>query len=313
MKIKFSIIISAIYFFAATFLSAQDTNSIELIGVVFDAETDAPLPFAHIVIKDKFTGTITNEIGEFAFVFNEEFVNDSLVVSYTVYKLYVEKISKIYQQTQKTFLEPTILNLEEIAVTQIDAKSIVKTAIDKIPKNYWKDPIILRDFYPETIKENERFTEYAEGVIDIYKNPYNSGNKDQARLIKGRRKNDLSTYRLSIEDVRLKVMVDYQQVDDYWHVKNKILEKREAIPQSELEVFYRLGYRLLRGKKELNNAEIVFKLLLDLAHNPPFAYAYLGEIEIERGNKTQAKEYLSRSLKLDEYNPLALKLMDSIN
>jgi tetratricopeptide (TPR) repeat protein len=95
-------------------------------------------------------------------------------------------------------------------------------------------------------------------------------------------------------------------------VKNNILENKAAIPQSELEVYYRLGYRLLRGKKQIDNAEIVFKLLLDLADNPSFAYAYLGEIEIERGNKTQAKEYLSKSLKLDEYNPLALKLMASL-
>lgn len=84
-----------------------------------------------------------------------------------------------------------------------------------------------------------------------------------------------------------------------------ILEKRSEIPQSELEAFYRLGYRLLRGKKKFDQAEKVFELIKQLAENPSFAYAYLGEIEINRGNTKRAAELLSKSLELDPSNPLA--------
>ncbi|MGB8952567.1 MAG: DUF5700 domain-containing putative Zn-dependent protease [Candidatus Aminicenantales bacterium] len=91
-----------------------------------------------------------------------------------------------------------------------------------------------------------------------------------------------------------------------------ILEKQSEIPQSELESFYRLGYRLLRGKKQYDQAEKVFELLKQLSENPSFAYAYLCEIEIHRGNTKRAAELLSKSLELDPSNPLAGNLQSRL-
>ncbi len=84
-----------------------------------------------------------------------------------------------------------------------------------------------------------------------------------------------------------------------------ILVKRKEIPQSELETFYRLGFRLLRGKKQYDQAEKVFELIKQLAENPSFAYAYLAEIEIDRGHTKRAAELLTQALALDPSNPLA--------
>ena len=94
--------------------------------------------------------------------------------------------------------------------------------------------------------------------------------------------------------------------------KDMILEKRGEIPQSELESFYRLGYRLLRGKKNNGQAETVFELIKQLAENPSFAYAYLCEIEIDRGNTKRAQELLSKALELDPSNPLAGELQSKL-
>jgi len=91
-----------------------------------------------------------------------------------------------------------------------------------------------------------------------------------------------------------------------------ILEKRAETPQSELEAFYRLGYRLLRGKKQSDQAERVFELIKHLAENPSFAYAYLGEIEINRGNARRAAKLLSKSLEWDPSNPLAGDLQSKL-
>jgi len=91
-----------------------------------------------------------------------------------------------------------------------------------------------------------------------------------------------------------------------------ILEKRSEIPQSELESFYRLGYRLLRGKKQYDQAETVFELIKQLGENPSFAYAYLCEIEINRGNTKRAAELLSKALELDPSNPLAGELQSRL-
>jgi hypothetical protein len=187
---------------------------------------------------------------------------------------------------------------------------------DEVMKKAWLLGVQQRGFYVigadmarkiETLKGRKVLAEtVAEGPIRFYE-LYNSIAKEEDKLSFF----NLSKYLSPANELQDAIFPNNTATID--RVKNKILENKTAIPQSELEVFYRLGFRLLRGKKQIDNAEIVFKLLLGLANNPSFAYAYLGEIEIERGNKPQAKEYLSKSLMLDEYNPLALKLMALIN
>jgi hypothetical protein len=187
---------------------------------------------------------------------------------------------------------------------------------DEVLKEAWILGVQQRAFYVvgaemahkiEIEKGREVLAEtVAKGPIYFY-DLYNSIAKEDEKLYLFDFSNHLSPANELREAISTNSAADINQV------RNKILASKGTISQTELEVFYRLGYRLLRGQKQLDNAEIVFKLLLDLADNPSFAYAYLGEIEIERGNVVQAKEYLSKSLELDEYNPLALKLLDSIN
>ena len=138
----------------------------------------------------------------------------------------------------------------------------------------------------------------AKGPINFYE-LYNSLAEDDAKILPI----DLSRH-LSWADALKRAFesADERQVRA---ASEMILEKRSEIPQSELESFYRLGYRLLRGKKQNDQAEKVFELIKQLAENPSFAYAYLGEIEISRGNAKRAAELLAKSLELDPSNPLA--------
>ncbi len=187
---------------------------------------------------------------------------------------------------------------------------------DEVKKKAWFLGVQLRGFYVvgadmsrmiEMRKGRKILAEtVAKGPIYFYK-LYNSLVKEEDKLYTF----DLLKYVSPADALQDAIVSNNSTTID--QVKSKILENKTDIPQSELEVFYRLGYRLLRGRKQLDNAEVVFKLLLELADNPSFAYAYLGEIEIKRGNKTKAKEFISHSLTLDKHNPLALNLMNSIN
>jgi len=145
----------------------------------------------------------------------------------------------------------------------------------------------------------ERLAEtVAKGPIDFYE-LYNSISDDADKIFPI----DLSGH-LSRADALKRAFesADERQIQA---ASEMILEKHGEIPQSELESFYRLGFRLLRGKKQTDQAEKIFELIKRLAENPSFAYAYLGEIEINRGNTTRAAELLSKSLELDPSNPLA--------
>ena len=188
MNIKVSITIAVIFCFMKLTSLAQISNNVKINGLVLDAKTEKPLSFSHIGITNTMEGTITNEHGEFVYVSNEALLKENIIVSHIGYKQHVIKISDMLNKTNKILLVPRPIEIEEVVVSQLNAESTVKKAISKIPDNYWKKPIILRSFYRETIKENDHYTEYAEGVIDIYKNTYSSKNEDQVRLIKGRRR-----------------------------------------------------------------------------------------------------------------------------
>lgn len=187
---------------------------------------------------------------------------------------------------------------------------------DQVKKKAWFLGVQLRGFYVvgadmsrkiEIEKGREILAEtVAKGPIHFYE-LYNSLAKEEEKL----HPFDLLKHLSPADELQGAILSQDSTTID--QVKRRIIGNKANIPQSELEVFYRLGYRLLRGKKQLDLAEVVFKLLLELADNPTFAYAYLGEIEIGRGHKTQAREYLSHSLALDEHNPLALTLMNSID
>jgi tetratricopeptide (TPR) repeat protein len=138
----------------------------------------------------------------------------------------------------------------------------------------------------------------AQGPISFYE-LYNSLVDDEDKILPldlSRRLSPANALKRALESA------DPRQVRA---AREMILEKKSEIPQSELESFYRLGYRLLRGRRQYDQAEKVFELIRPLAENPSFAYAYLAEIALERGNIQKARELLSKSLEWDPSNPLA--------
>jgi CarboxypepD_reg-like domain len=169
-------------------------------GNVVDQD-GTPIQYAHLSIKGKPIGTVSNAEGSFIFNILKEYETDTLVISHIGHIIVTEPISTIVNENVQIVLEKHSVELAEINVKPLNPIEVIHQIIDKIPENYWSEPILLKSFYRETIKENDHYTEYAEGVIDIYKTPLIIGAKkftpDQLMLIKGRRKNDLSDYQIS--------------------------------------------------------------------------------------------------------------------
>ena len=53
-------------FFIGIF-STGNAQNIEISGMVIDAETNEPIPFANIALKELYKGTASNALGEFSF------------------------------------------------------------------------------------------------------------------------------------------------------------------------------------------------------------------------------------------------------
>lgn len=146
----------------------------------------------------------------------------------------------------------------------------------------------------------------ARGPIYFYE-LYNSIVKKEDRIFLF----DFSKYMSPLNDLQKALESDNDSIIN--KVRTYIVENKDSIPENEIGELLGVGTRFLRGKKQLDKAKFVFKLLSELNKESSWPYAYLGELEIARKNKELAKEYLLKSLELDNVNPLALRLMNSLN
>ena len=94
-------------------------------GVVQDAVTRAPLPFANVFLNNTTKGTVTDEKGEFLLKVLQEPGNYELVVSYVGYKSYKSRISL----SENEILSATVL----LAPAEQELKDVeVKATRDKV-------------------------------------------------------------------------------------------------------------------------------------------------------------------------------------
>jgi hypothetical protein len=86
------------------------------MGVVYDAQTKEPIPFANVVYKHSTVGTITDMDGKYILRTNNP--TDTLIASVLGYEVIKVKILKNSFQTFDFYLEPSSLQLEEVVITR---------------------------------------------------------------------------------------------------------------------------------------------------------------------------------------------------
>ncbi|WP_103666005.1 DUF5686 and carboxypeptidase-like regulatory domain-containing protein [Gracilimonas amylolytica] len=130
MKIKALIITISTILFGLSSLNAQ--HRIE--GRIADAETGEPLPAAHIVIKDTYKGTISNQDGEFSLIVSE------LPVTLIARFIGFESQEVVVTNADKPvdfLLHPSIADMGEITVSGEDpAIAIMREVIER--KKIWR-------------------------------------------------------------------------------------------------------------------------------------------------------------------------------
>ncbi len=170
-------------------LYAQNFVSIE--GYIQDAEDDNPVAYSHVIIKDSGTGTVANEDGQFIFKIPISRMQDSIQFSAIGYKSESLLVTDIKDRSNVLIkLSPESKILDEVLITPIDPRALIKTLANNIPANYGTSATKLTGFYRETVKINDQFYSYLEGVIEAYKTGYDNQSikSDQVKIIKGRRR-----------------------------------------------------------------------------------------------------------------------------
>ncbi len=156
-------------------------------GIIIDEESQEPLPFAAIALKNTGRGTVTNNSGEFSLRIINEYLPDTLFISYLGFTGREIPVKQVIGNDLTISLRREFISIPEIIIrTQIPQEIINKT-IAAIPENYGNSPAMLTSFYREGVMKKKELQTYSEAILRIYKSAYHGFLNDQIMVLKSRK------------------------------------------------------------------------------------------------------------------------------
>ncbi len=165
------LIITALCLFWSISLFAQEEF---LNGVLLDAKTREPIPFATIRIKGYALGVISNMDGGFKIPEKFQGYGDILVISCMGYQKKEVLISDLYKETvNRIRLVPKVFELNEAVVIakkkrKLSARAIVRRAIRAIPENYSELPFSTVGYYRDYQLKEDQYVNLNEAIFNVF-------------------------------------------------------------------------------------------------------------------------------------------------
>jgi len=185
-------------FFFISELLGQDSFGVK--GLVLDAVSLKPLPFAQIALLNTTIGTISNEEGRFQLRVEPSGPADSLAVQYLGYRTGKFAVAGLVGGEVRLMLEPLALELAEVEVVGLTAEEVLRRVVNSIPANYGDDSILLTAFIRIQKYVGNRLAEFVEVVVENMKTGYalcsereemrRHDNSNLPRLVRGRVQSD---------------------------------------------------------------------------------------------------------------------------
>lgn len=168
--------------------SGDSIAILEIKGRVLDKHTLEPVPFSNISLVGKSIGTVANLEGNFLLKISSLHLQDSLGLSCMGYERLIMPVTGFINAGKDYFLVPDIIPIQEVIIRKTNALSLLRTAIENIPKNYPPEPTLLTSFYREIITKNDKVMAVSEAILQTYKTSYQMPVPgDQIKIIKGRK------------------------------------------------------------------------------------------------------------------------------
>jgi len=162
--------------------------------VVCNSITKRPIATVTIV-SNKNKGTITNQQGIFTFTYFDDF--STLTFSHLAYQ--TKTLNRKAVSIKDTiFLKPAIINLNEVVLKTFNARDTILKAIKRIPINYNFKPYNTQGFYRESMLEDGIGAEITEVSFLNYNKRRRNEPVYESKIIKGRRTNNYSTFKLNL-------------------------------------------------------------------------------------------------------------------
>ena len=152
----------------------QDASFKEYKGVVVDGKNKKSLEYASISVTNSNIATISNLEGVFSLKVPDSKKNENLVISYLGYKSKTIPLSSFSSEQMTIALEESFESLPDVNLVEVDPVTVIKKVIENRRSNSYREPLIARAFYRESIKKRRTYASLSEAVVDIYNNPEGS-------------------------------------------------------------------------------------------------------------------------------------------
>ena len=162
----------------------------KIVGRVLAETTGLPLAFAHLSVGGNEIGTLSNEQGVFILKVPERFHQDTLLASYLGYLPQKFPIQRLGPDTLFIRLTPSDVELDTVVIRSITAIDTLRKSWRIRGENFETRPTLLQGYYREELVDIDAQTPFlfAEGVLELYKSPYDKKAQDRVRVLKGRQK-----------------------------------------------------------------------------------------------------------------------------
>lgn len=268
-------------------------QKIVLSGTVVNERNGNKISLAVVSVPHTNVTVVTNDDGFFTLKVDE--APHTIVVSHLGFESKEVPVPNTSTDRLEIRLKQTSIPLKEVVVWTENPRALVSLAIEKIPSNYSKTPMLYNCFYRETAMKRQHFIYVAEGVVDMYKTDYKRGNgRDRVAIMKGRR---LLSPKQG-DTLALKVMGGPVQPIELDIAKNREFLLNEA----ELS-----NYRFEMEAPDMINNRLQY--VVSISPNKQLPYAlYYGKLYIDHENLAFTRAELSLDMS-DKYKATDLMLI----
>jgi hypothetical protein len=191
-------------------ISNGQTLSFE--GKIIDKFTQEPIPFATVFAQQSTQGVISNEDGVFKFYIPAD--AESIEISHLGYKSKIYPVKEIKTPFTIIQLELDEFTLEEVIVTNKPINQILEGLLS-ISKSQLDKNIKLETYYREFVKINDKYSKFADGIIDFYVQPKKK-EKVEGKLVV----NQSRAFQLvSADEIEKKGNADLSEIDSFFDIQ----------------------------------------------------------------------------------------------
>lgn len=165
-----------------------------LTGKLIDSKKEIPIRYASISVLSLPIGTISNDDGEFLLKIHPDNIYDTIVISCMGYSQISTPAFTILDE-DVFIMNPISIRIKEVRVTSTTPHKLLANIRSNYTQNYSSSTKLMTGFYRETVKQDEKYINVSEAVMEVLKAPYsNTIRSDVVRLLKGRKSPDVQPF-----------------------------------------------------------------------------------------------------------------------